>query len=114
MQRRTFLQLAAASAVPVRWVRAQGGAPIDLRRAVIVLGPSPSPRGRKAAQVLIEEAGKRCGITWPVAAAVGAGRTGIYLATQQSASGLARPGLAPAAALAGLRPDGFVLRSGTD
>lgn len=114
MQRRTFLQLAAASALAPAWAQAQSLAAMDLRRAVVILGPAPSARERKAAQVLIEEAAKRCGITWPLAASALAGQTGIYLTTRHSAQEWARPDLAPAAALAGLRPEGFLLRSGRD
>lgn len=51
----------------------------DLSRAVVVAPSSLPPVGRKAAQVLVEEVGKRTRLEWPIAATPAAGRPSITL-----------------------------------
>jgi len=115
MKRRNFLKLATAAAVAPPWIQAQERPGIDLRNSAVVLSSSASARESKAGQVLVEEAAKRCGITWPVASSKRANaRVTIYLATRQSANKLPRHNLVSEATLHGLQPDGFLLRSGQD
>ena len=115
MRRRKFLQLATAAAVTPAWVLAQDRTGIDLHDSAVVLSSSASARESKAAQVLIEEAAKRCGITWPVGSSRKANaRVTIYLATRQSAGKLPKRDLVPESMLRGLQADGFLLHSGQD
>ncbi len=115
MKRRKFLQLATAAAVTPSWALAQDRTGIDLHDSAVVLSSSASARESKAGQVLIEEAAKRCGITWPVGKSrkVG-GPVTIYLATRQSAAKLPKHNLVPESSIHGLQPDGFLLHSGQD
>ncbi len=113
MKRRKFLKLATAAVVTPSLGLAQNRTTLDLRNSTVVVGASPTARESKAAQVLVEEAAKRCGITWPVGSSKKAGaQVTIYLATRQSASKLSQRNLVPEATLRGLQPDGFVLRTG--
>lgn len=115
MRRRRFLQLATAAAIAPSWARAQDKNGIDLHDSSVVLSSSASARESKAAQVLIEEAAKRCGITWPVGKSRKAGsQIAVYLATRQSAAKLPKRNLIPESIVHGLQPDGFVLHSGQD
>ena len=115
MRRRKFLQLATAAAVTPAWALAQDKAGIDLHDSAVVLSSSASARESKAAQVLIEEAAKRCGITWPVGSSRKANaRVTIYLATRQSAGKLPKRDLVPESMVRGLQADGFLLHSGQD
>lgn len=115
MKRRNFLKLATAAAVTPPWIQAQERSGIDLRDSAVVLSSSASARESKAAQVLVEEAAKRCGITWPVGSSKKANaRLTIYLATRQSANKLARRNLVSEPILHGLKADGFLLQSGRD
>jgi hypothetical protein len=115
MKRRNFLKLVTATAISPAWSRAQSHAGIDLRDCAIVLGSSPTPRESKAAQVLLEEAEKRCGIRWPLQrAGKQPAKARIFLATRQSAAKLPHRNFASDAALHSLKPDGFLLRSGRD
>jgi hypothetical protein len=115
MKRRNFLRLAAAAACAPEWMLAQQGA-IDLRQCVVI-APGKLDRGKKMAQVLVEEAEKRCGIGWPVqdrlpAKTPGATPVAIHLETRDS--GL-EPGRAVStAALHGLPAEGYIIRSGSD
>lgn len=118
MRRRTFLKLAASAAAGSSWTLAQSGG-IDLRSCEIVLSPSSGEREAKSAQVLVEEAQKRCGILWPVRRAdtrsAGArAPVSVYLATRRSAEKLGRTFNLPPLLLRQLRPDGFLLDSGRD
>ncbi len=115
MKRRNFLKLATAAVVTPPWIQAEDRPGIDLRNTAVVLGSSASARESKAAQVLIEEAAKRCGITWPIASSKKENaRVAIYLATRTSANKLPKHNLVSEATLHGLQPDGFVLRTGQD
>src|SRR6185312_827301 len=115
MRRRRFLQLATAAAITPSWASAQNRSGVDLHNSAIVLSPSASARESKAAQVLVEEAAKRCGITWPVGKSKRAGnQVTIYLATRQSAGKLPKRNLISEPIVHGLQPDGFVLDSGED
>ncbi len=119
MKRRTFLKLATAATVTRPWTLAQNTNRIDLRNSAVVLSPSAAPRESKAAQVLAEEAEKRCGIRWPIqmTGKSGAGTTGvvtIYLATRESAGKLGRSAFASASEIQQLKEEGFLLRSGHD
>ncbi|MGO8720590.1 MAG: alpha-glucuronidase family glycosyl hydrolase [Acidobacteriaceae bacterium] len=115
MKRRIFLKLATAATVTPPWALAQNADLIDLRNSVVILSSSAGSRESKAAQVLVEEAAKRCGISWPVenSKKINA-RVSIYLATRQSVNKLVRRNLVPASMLDGLQSDGFLLRSGQD
>lgn len=68
MKRRRFLQLGAAfAALPPSLPDYGQQEGLDLRSSIVVLGSSAGQREQKAAQVLVEEAEKRCGIRWPIA-----------------------------------------------
>jgi hypothetical protein len=115
MRRRKFLQLATAAAVTPSWVLAQDRTGIDLHDCAVVLSSSASARESKAAQVLIEEAAKRCGITWPIGnSRKAAGQVTIYLATRQSAGKLPKRNLVSQSIANSLQMDGFLLQSGQD
>ena len=115
MKRRNFLKLAAAAAVAPPWGLAQKQTGVDLRECAIVLSSSAGPRELKAAQVLAEEAEKRCGIRWPLQKdRKERAKVTIFLATRLSAAKLPRRDIASDGALHGLKADGFVLRSGQD
>lgn len=115
MRRRRFLKLATAAAVTPPWALAQNAGLIDVRSSAVVLSSFATARESKAAQVLVEEAAKRCGISWRVGSAreVGA-RVTMYLATRQSANKLPRRDMVSNAMLAALQADGFLLRHGQD
>ncbi|MHB1938891.1 MAG: hypothetical protein ACYCOR_20265 [Acidobacteriaceae bacterium] len=115
MKRRNFLKLAAAAAVTPPWMLAQNRGGIDLRNCVVVLSPSAGDRESKAAQVLVEEAEKRCGIHWPIQKTKKEkAQVTIYLATRQSVGKLGRRSFAPGPELHGLQEEGFLLGSGQD
>jgi hypothetical protein len=115
MKRRDFLKLVTATAISPPWGVAQKNSGMDLRDCGIVLSSSPSFRESKAAQVLVEEAEKRCGIRWPLQkGGKQPAKATIFLATRQSAAKLSHRNFASEAALRSLNPDGFLLRSGTD
>src|SRR5215469_5747946 len=116
MQRRKFLQLAGATMVAPAWMSAETGSTrVDLRDSAIVLSEAASARESKAAQVLMEEAAKRCGITWPVGKARKSGaNVNIYLATRQSLGKLAQRNLVSDSMLQGLEAEGFLIKSGQD
>jgi hypothetical protein len=74
MRRRAFLQLgagfaAAPSSLFASPLHGSAGAltGLDLRDSVVLLRRDASVREKKAAQVLVEEAEKRCDLSWPVA-----------------------------------------------
>lgn len=115
MKRRTFLRLAAAAACTPEWMPAQAGG-LDLRHCVVVV-PDKVDRGKKMAQVLVEEAEKRCGIRWPVQERVPAKTQGtspvmIHLGTRESGveggRGISTSGLRE------LPAEGYILRRGSD
>lgn len=117
MRRRSFLKLAAAGAITPPWMLAQDGSDkIDLRNCVVVLSSAASEREQKAAQVLVEESEKRCGILWPTqkgnVAETPATSVTIYLATQHSAKGLRQDFPAATSGVRNLEDEGFALRSG--
>ncbi len=113
MKRRKFLKLATAAAVTPPWALAQIAGRTDVSSSVVVLSASATARESKAAQVLVEEAARRCGISWPVGnAKKNNASVTIYLATQQSLDKLPKRDLVPESAIRGLPPDGFLLRSG--
>src|SRR5215472_11845724 len=116
MQRRKFLQLAGATMVAPAWISAEtASSRVDLRNSAIVLSEGASTRESKAAQVLVEEAAKRCGITWPVGKASKAdANVNIYLATRQSVGKLAQPSRVSESMLQGLKTDGFLIKGGQD
>lgn len=115
MRRRRFLQLATAVAVTPSWALAQDATSVDLHDSAVVLSPSATVREKKVAQVLIEEAAKRCGITWPVGnSRKASAQVTIYLATRQSAGKLPKRNLVSESMLRGLQTDGFLLHSGQD
>ncbi len=115
MKRRNFLKLATAAAVTSPWIQAQERTNIDLRDTLVVLSFSASAREAKAAQMLVEEAAKRCGITWPVGNDKRPNmRVTIYLATRQSAENLPAHNLVPESIIDRLQTEGFLLRSGQD
>jgi hypothetical protein len=115
MQRRRFLQVAGATMIAPAWLAAEGTSWIDLRDSAVLISGAATARERKAAQVLVEEAAKRCGITWPVSnTRKDARKTTIYLATRESLNKLAQPNLISAGMLQGLKADGYLLRSGQD
>jgi hypothetical protein len=71
MRRRAFLQLSAAiaaapSALLAQTARSGAASGLDLRDCIVVPGRNASAREKKAAQVLVEEAQKRCDILWPI------------------------------------------------
>jgi hypothetical protein len=77
MRRRAFLQLgAAAAAVPsLLLALSTSAAPgLDLRDCVVIISRNASAREKKAAQVLVEEAAKRCDILWPILVEVASGK----------------------------------------
>ena len=111
-----FLKLASAAAVNPALGVGQSGDMVDLRRCRIVFGAPAGDRANKAAQVLVEEAEKRCGLLWPIESGHGedpaAPPVVIYLATRAATGGLEREILAGAPELATLREDGFLIRTG--
>jgi hypothetical protein len=96
MKRRQFMQLAAAAAtVPSHLFGETVSYGLDLRNCVVVLSPSATAREARAAQVLIEEAEKRCSIRWPLChseneATKTKTTVTIYLATRHSAKDIKR------------------------
>src|SRR3974390_161445 len=116
MQRRRFLQVAGATMIAPAWMSAEmTSSRIDLADSAVVISDAATARERKAAQVLVEESAKRCGITWPVSnGRKEARKATIYLATRESLGKLAQPNLISAGMLQGLKPDGFLLKSGHD
>ncbi|HEV2273649.1 MAG TPA: alpha-glucuronidase family glycosyl hydrolase [Acidobacteriaceae bacterium] len=114
MKRRSFLRLAAAAALAPEWVLAQESGGMDLRQATVVIAANEK-RGEKMAQVLVEEAEKRCGLRWDVqnrAPEHGAegSRAVLYLATSESVASLGRR--ISVSQVKALPQEGFVLRSG--
>ena len=111
-----FLKLASAAVVSPALGVGQSGDMVDLRRCRIVLGAPTGDRANKAAQVLAEEAEKRCGIRWPIGSGHGedpaAPPVVIFLATRAATGGLKQEILAAAPELASLREEGFLLRTG--
>jgi len=118
MQRRMFLKLASAAAVSPALGVAQGDEVVDMRRCRVVLGAGAGDRGAKAAQVLVEEAEKRCGIRWSMGQGQGEALGGpavvIYLATRAATGGLKQEILAAAPERSSLREEGFLIRTGGD
>lgn len=119
MKRRTFLKLAGAAAVSPHFVEGQKSNVLDLSHCVVTLSSTPSPIESKAAQVLVEEAERRCGIKWLTRRAdSGDPREytvcDIYLATRLSAHQLGQRLFDQTRALSQLRAEGFLLRSGHD
>jgi hypothetical protein len=115
MKRRNFLKLATAAAVAPAWGQARQGPSMDLRDCAIVLRAAAGRRESKAAQVLVEEAERRCGIRWPVQKeGTRHARVTIFLATRQSAAVLPQSSFAWQAEAGHLQADGFLLRSGSD
>ena len=114
MQRRTFLKLAGSSMVASSRMVAQTSAgEIDLTNCSLMLSQAAGKREKKAAQVLVEEAAKRCGISWPVTEVSTAhAQVTIYLATAGSAHGLSQRPPVPEMPLRNLPPDAFALHSG--
>jgi hypothetical protein len=116
MKRRTFMKLTGAAMMVPPWLTAEAdAAALDLRNSAVLLSPSSTAREARAATVLVEESGKRCGFSWPV------GKTGsrsapvtIALATRQSLGGLPKRYLSTDEHVRDLAPDGFLIRSGTD
>ena len=81
---------------------------LDLADSAIVISGVATVREHKAAQVFVEEASKRCGITWPIGNTRKEGRkTTIYLATRESLGKLAQPNLISTEMLQGLKPEVF-------
>jgi hypothetical protein len=116
MKRRSFLRLAAAAACTPEWIMGQSSGGLDLSKAIIIV-PDSVNRGRKVAQVLVEEAEKRCGIRWPVRAQApkqnaSTSAVTIYLGTSENLSVFGHR--IPATGLRGLSREGFALRSGSD
>jgi len=116
MKRRNFLKLAGAAMVLPPWISAQSVTDtIDLRNSVVVLPNGASPRETKSAQVLVEEASKRCGITWPVQNHDPSNApVTIYLATRKSWPKLGRRTAQVAGAAHALPNEGFILATGSD
>lgn len=122
MQRRIFLKLAGlamaghASGLLAEQAAASSAAGgLDLRRASVLVSKAATPREHKAAQVLTEEAAKRCGITWMAASSRDKNSTvTIALATRASAGKLAGKFDLSAHELNGLKPDGYLLATGRD
>lgn len=116
MKRRNFLRLAAAAACTPEWVLGQNHGGMDLALATVVV-PAKLDRGQKMAQVLVEEAKKRCGIRWPVrsqapARSAGASSVTIYLGTRDHLAEIgSRVG---GSEIRKLPAEGFALRSGSD
>jgi hypothetical protein len=117
MYRRTFLRL-AGSAMLVRptWATAESDTNrVSLQNATVLISKKATPRESRAAKVLLEEAAKRCGITWPVSSDRGSnGSVSIVLVTRASAAGLAHPIPFDEEEMRSLKPDGFLLQSGRD
>ena len=116
MRRRNFLRLAAAAACTPEWVLSQNNNGIDLANTTVVV-PTKLERGQKMAQVLVEEAEKRCGIRWPVRNQVATRNAGtasvqIYLGTRENLSEIGRR--VPASGIRDVPPEGYALRSGSD
>jgi len=112
MKRRTFLKLAAAAAFNSRWSEGQKAGLLDLSRTVVLLSPSATDRERKSADVLIEEAEKRCGVRWSTTLTDKARPSVvIHLATRRSVGNLP---VDVAGELSQLKDDGFLLRSTSD
>jgi len=117
MRRRTFLKLAGSAMVAQpSWIMAEQDANrIALEDVAVMVSDAATPRERRAAQVLVEEAAKRCGIAWPVAKGSNQdARVTIALATRSSAARLPRHFSDSEEAARGLQPDGFLLQSGHD
>ncbi len=119
MKRRKFLKLATAAAITPQWMLAQNSVGIDLQNCGVVLGPSATGRISKSAQVLVEEAEKRCGIRWPIQNTATSNTKAnalvtVYLATRQSAEKLEHREFTSVPELHRLREEGFLLRSGRD
>lgn len=116
MKRRSFLRLAAAVACTPEWILGQNNHEMDLANATVVV-PAKLDRGQKMAQMLVEEAEKRCGIRWPVRNQApgrndGSPSVAIYLGTRDHLSDLGRR--VPASELRNLAAEGYALRSGRD
>lgn len=99
------------------WALAQSAPDkLDLRNCVVVLSPAAGAREQKAAQVLVEESEKRCGILWPIQKSTDgktpAAPVKIYLATRHSATAPGHDLPLAASAGNGLEDEGFTLRSG--
>lgn len=112
MNRRSFLRLSAAATFASKWVSAQSDSSLDLRNCAIRI-PLQLDRGKKMAQVLVEEAEKRSGIRWhgPDQPSGDKARVVIYLGTRD-AMGEAAPRVS--ASMRDLPPEAFLLESGRD
>lgn len=123
MERRTFLKLAgvgmlgqAAGAMaenPIGMDPNHPGGALDLRKTAVLISKAASAREKMAAQVLVEEAQKRDGISWPISSSGGTGaRVTIALATRASRGKLDEKFDLPESELDRLKPEGFLLATG--
>jgi 2-keto-3-deoxy-L-rhamnonate aldolase RhmA len=113
MERRGFLK-AAAAIVAKPWVMRAAGDSLDLRGSEILLPTAAGVRERKAAQVLQEEAEKRCGIRWQISDnQKSRSNVAISLATRRSTSGVPHGNPSAGRAINSLSSDGYSLTSGT-
>ncbi len=83
MKRRTFLRGTAASVAvscmgPSNMLHALDAGPTDLNHCAVIVPSSPSKRETVAAEMVIDEIMKRCGISW-VQGNNNAGTIKIYL-----------------------------------
>ncbi len=116
MRRRTFLKIAgSAMVVSPAWREAESDTErISLRACAVLVSRSATPRESRAAQILVEEAAKRCGITWPVGNSNRNAEVTIVLGTRESAGELLRKIPVSEEALNGLKPEGFLVQTGKD
>ena len=116
MKRRSFLRLAGAAMAASPWVMAEAGSDLlNLHDTAVLLSHSSTPREARAAAVLVEESGKRCGLDWPVGKTRDrSAHVTIALATRQSLSGLSERFFASDESIRTLAPDGFLIRTEVD
>ena len=95
MNRRKFLERTGASLALSPWLRGQTAAhvSIDLKNCTVVYPEGASPREKKAAAVLVEEAAKRSGLEWRAQAGGHVTtQSVIYLATRSKMPNLTPEG----------------------
>jgi hypothetical protein len=116
MNRRNFITGVGASLAASTWLHADAAAgEIDLNKAVIILAANASPREKKAAAVLSEEAAKRSQLQWRVQSkAEATPATVIYLGTRTSAKAFGPRVASAVSAASQLRPEGYAIRTGSD